>query len=126
MMKAVLTKKLHDNDIESTVDSAGIAEKDPTPASDNAKTVMEEMGLSLESHISKHVREVDLPSFDIILVVDQKTKDALIEQGVPVEKITILNEEYGGVPNPYGGDMLVYRECAQSIADLLEDVLKSL
>ncbi len=125
-MKAILTKKLSDKGIGATIDSAGIAEKIPTPASDNAKTAMQEMGLSVDEHTSKHVREVDLSSFDTILVVDQKTKDAVIEQGTPVEKIIILNEENGGVPNPYGGDVDVYRKCAESIDGLLEGFVEKI
>jgi protein-tyrosine phosphatase len=124
MMKTLLIKKLSDKGIEVIVDSAGVAEKAPTPASENAKAAMKYIGLSVEDHVSKHVREVDLSSFDHILVVDQKTKDAIIEKGAPADKITILNEEKGGVPNPYGEDENVYHECASCIDMYLDDFIK--
>ena len=121
MMQASLSKKLQDRNIKAIIDSAGIAEKSPTPASDNAKIAMREKGLSVDAHVSKHVRDVDMSSFDTIIAVDQKTRDALVENGASAEKIIILNEQNGGVPNPYGGDITVYRTCADSINDLLED-----
>ena len=126
MMKTLLTKKLTEKGIEATVDSAGIAEKDPTPASDNARAVMKEHNLSLEGHTSKHVREVDLQSFDKILVVDQKTKEAVIAQGADADKVVILNEANDGVPNPYGGDIDVYRNCATSIDQLLDEFVETI
>lgn len=112
--------------VDAFVDSAGIAEKDPTPASDHAKAVMKECSLSLEDHISKNIREVDLLSFDYILVVDEKTKEAVVSQGASPEKIMILNETDGGIPNPYGKDIEAYRECATAIYDSIQPFTKRL
>ena len=120
MMQTLLTHKLKEKNIPAIVESAGVAEKDPTPASDNARAVMKERNLSLDEHKSRHIRTTDLASYDYILVVDQKTKDAVVVQGVLPEKVIILNEENGGVPNPYGGDITAYRECANTLEKLTD------
>lgn len=125
-MKAILTKKLEEKGIGAIVESAGIAEKEPTPASDNARAMMKELGLSLEDHVSKHVSTIDTAPFDHILVVDQKTKDALIALGTPAGKIIILNEGNNGVVNPYGGDIEVYRACAKAIGEHLDAFVESI
>jgi protein-tyrosine-phosphatase len=122
MMQALLQVALLGVGSDAVVESAGIAEKDPTPASDNAKAVMAERGLDLSGHRSRQVKDLDLGSYSAFYVVDDKIGGHLLDLGVPAEKISIINAGAGGVPNPWEKGIDAYRKCADVLAQEAQSI----
>lgn len=123
MIKTILEKKLADKNISAHVDSAGIYGSSFNPVTRNAAIALKEMGLFMDSHSSRHIKRKNIFSFNYFLVVDNETKFDLIKKGISPKIIFILNEKYGGIPDPIGSDLGVYRECAQIIEKSLEDFI---
>lgn len=123
MIKTILEKKLSDKKISAKVDSAGIYGNSFNPVSHNTTIVLEEMGLSIDSHTSRHIRRKNLLNFDYFLVVDKETKIHFIEKGISPIKIFILNEDDGGIPDPIGGNLETYRRCAKIIEKAVENFI---
>lgn len=123
MIKTILEKKLADKNISAHVDSAGIYGSSFNPVSHNAAIALKEMGLSIDSHSSRHIRRKEILNFDYFLVVDNETKIELIKKGISPKIIFILNEKNNGIPDPIGHNLKLYRECAQIIEESLEDFI---
>lgn len=123
MIKIILENKLADKNISAHVDSAGIYGSSFNPVSPNAVIALKEMGLSIDSHSSRHIRRKKILDFDYFLVVDIGIKIELTQKGISPEKVFILNEKDGGIFDPIGGSLRWYRECAQTIEKSLEDFI---
>ncbi len=126
MMQVLLRKELGENGAGFFIDSAATVKRIPTPVSENAKAAMGEMGLSVEGHLSKNIIEVDLHSFDIIIAAHPKVKEHIVAYSIPKEKIFVLNENGGGIPDPLGTDMENYRACAKDIEKHIKLFARSL
>lgn len=117
MLEALLRQALSQiglNDV--VVESAGVKDKESTPASDNAKQAMREMGLDLSGHTSRQVRDINLENYDLFYCMEQSQAEILISMGVPSCKIKVVNSDQGGVPNPHPHGMDVYSACATTLA----------
>jgi len=106
------------------VESAGTAALSGEPASSYARTCMELRGLDLSDHLSRHIEEVDLPSFDQILCMTSSHAAALRTRGVPAKKLTVVNAEAGGVPDPFGGNLNQYETCANVLDQVARNLAK--
>jgi protein-tyrosine-phosphatase len=110
-------KELH---VESAGTSSSIFEKQEGAAPD-AVHEMSIWNLDLTAHHARNIGQVDLTSFDHILAVNAETRTALIDSGAPPHKIVVINEENGGVPNPWQRGKEAYRDCAKLLgAKLVE------
>jgi protein-tyrosine-phosphatase len=125
MIEVMLREKLAKKKIPAIVKSAGIVDRDPTRASENARIAIKDFWLSLEEHRSSSFYRIKFTDFDRFIVVDESIESSIMDAGVPFEKIVILNEENGGIPNPYGQDLQAYRKCAQTINNALDELFKN-
>ena len=98
------------------VTSAGVAAIPGAAASANAITVMKERGLDLTGHRSRAVQDLNLADIDVFWCMGGNHALYLVEAGVAVDTVRILNEAGGGVPDPYGGDVMIYERCATVLA----------
>lgn len=114
MAQAIFTDMAKDSGIAFTVCSAGIHAQNGDPASENAVTACEETGLDLKHHRAKSVMDENLNTTDLFVVMTMTHAQALMELGVPKDKIYILN-----VSDPFGGSLQVYRDCRDEIRDRL-------
>lgn len=106
--------------------SAGVATISGLPVSENAKAVCREYGVDISNNRTKYVDDIDLSSFDKIYVMSKSHKDALVYRGVDENKISILAEDKGGISDPYGGDLEVYRKCRDELYHAIENSVKEL
>lgn len=106
--------------------SAGVATISGLPVSENAKAVCREYGVDISNNRTKYVDDIDLSSFDKIYVMSKSHKDALAFRGVDENKISILAEDKGGISDPYGGDLEVYRKCRDELYSAIENSVKEL
>ena len=95
------------------VESAGTGAGTGDPASRGAQSAMERRGLSLAEHSSRHVQTLDLSAYDHFLCMTSAHAAAVRSLGVPAQRITVVNAEHGGVPDPWGGDDRAYEATAQ-------------
>jgi protein-tyrosine-phosphatase len=99
-----------------------------SPASPNAVEALARRGLDIGAHVSRMVTQQMLIDADIVLALADDHKDALARNYPDMgEKIFTLGEFAGedvSVEDPFGGDLEVYIECADTIASLIEKSAK--
>ncbi|MBO7520009.1 MAG: hypothetical protein J6T73_04450 [Clostridia bacterium] len=88
-------------------------------ASENAVTVMKEIGVDISEHKSRFVSS-DLLCADKIFCMGEAHKNALAAAGVPAGKLFVLG---GGISDPYGQSTEVYRECRDEIISATDSAL---
>jgi hypothetical protein len=74
---------------------------------------MDHMGLSLAAHRSQHVSNLDVKTCDHILCMTSSHAAYIRSMGVAPQQISVVNAEFGGVPDPFGGSAADYINCAQ-------------
>jgi len=105
----------------SLVDSAGTGAGTGEPASDGAVRAMQRRGLSLATHRSQNLAELDLTKVDLVLTMSARHSAAVLARGVPAARVRVVNADAGGVPDPFGGSDDDYEACAH----VLEQVANS-
>ena len=106
------------------VESAGIWASDGVPATENAKTAMEERGLDIQDHRSRVVSAKMLSEFDLILTMEARHRK-FIQDVFPqhADRVYMLSEMVGveeDVDDPVIGTLEDYRTTADHVADLFE------
>jgi protein-tyrosine-phosphatase len=126
MAVAVLRKLLQSNGREDNynVRSAGTWTYGGSGPAALAAQAMEEMGLDISHHTSRHLNKDDVDQASLIIAMAREHKEAMgAEFPECSEKIFLLRElagESGDVADPYGSDSLdLYRQCASEIGRLL-------
>lgn len=103
-----------DEGLELAVKSAGILAIEDLPASEHARTVMQEYGVE-DDHSAKKVTRKLLKWADLVFTMTEGHKQVLVEQYPEfIEKIKMLKES-GDISDPFGNDLEVYRETAKEI-----------
>ena len=112
-------------DIE--VFSAGVSAWDGQPASQNAILAiagMEYPGISLNSHKSQIISRELLKNASLVLTMTGRHLD-VVKSACPSARAFTLYEyasgvkESGDISDPFGGDLEIYRACAEEIKQLL-------
>lgn len=115
MAAAILNHILQEQGLDGQyfAHSAGVAAFDHQPAAENAVAAAKENGLDLSGHQSKRITLEDVAAAEHIFVMSEDQR-RLLASAVPdaAEKITVMQ-----VPDPFGGDMEVYRACFAQIKD---------
>ncbi|KLU59205.1 Low molecular weight protein-tyrosine-phosphatase YwlE [Peptococcaceae bacterium CEB3] len=108
------------------VHSAGIGAWEGDGASPQALQVMEERGLSLREHRAARLTRslVEGASWVIPMTRDQERvlKEKYPESAGKIRRLGDWGHLSADVTDPWGGPVERYRECANEIARLLEDV----
>ena len=84
---------------------------DSERVSENSREVMNEAGIDISAHTSKRITGIDLDA-DKIICMSPSHAAALINAGAHENKISVLG---GGIADPFGGDISVYRACRDQI-----------
>ena len=95
-----------------TCSSAGLA-------SINAKIAAQELGVDISEHRSRLLTRAIARDADMIVCMTQDHYD-ILNRIIPEEKLYILG---GGIDDPYGCDLEVYRACAEKIKNSLPVLL---
>ena len=113
------------NDVE--VRSAGVSAGVGGRASEGARAATAGNGLSLEGHTSTPLDRELVASVDLILTMGAHHADAAEALGGAGKVWTVSAFSSGGeqtrgpgVPDPFGGDARVYRECLEALETLVE------
>lgn len=117
MAKAIYEVKSREYGINSIFSSAALGFCDGQKVSPNAVLVCNEIGIDISNHHPRIIRERDINITDIYAVMTGYHAETLMSVGVPKEKIYLLG---GGIPDPYGSDLVTYRRCRKLIEDAVD------
>lgn len=118
MAMAIYQQKSSEYGISSIFSSAALGFINENAAAKNAVTVCNEIGIDLSRHRPRPFRARDLQVCDIFVVMTSVHAETLMSIGVPKEKIYILG---GGIPDPYGSDIVTYRRCRKAIEEAVDE-----
>lgn len=124
MAEAVFNKMAKDGGITGyTAESAGISAYEGSPASGNATAVMNETGIDISGHRARNVTREVLESSAAVYCMTEGHA-AMLKALFPEysAKIKILG---GGIPDPFGGSINVYRSCRNRLTDALKALLET-
>lgn len=136
MAEKLLVKKTKEKNIKINVKSAGIASMEGYPASTNAREIMKEYGMD-DNHQTTRVNQELLAWADLVLTMTMNHKRVLVEQNLEfIDKIFTLKEYIAlkgnknidsvsslDIIDPFGGDLKIYRQTAQELEKLIEELL---
>lgn len=119
--KKLLNEKYSDSGI--TVSSAGVSASNGSAPSENSVIVCEEIGVDISKHRSSSVTHDLLEQTDVFAVMTKSHAEILKFYGVPEDKMIVLG---GGIPDPFGGSVAIYRECRDIIFEAVNELLERL
>lgn len=125
MLEYLLKQELPKHGIhDAVVTGAGTDTVDGSAATDHSITVMKEIGIDISAHRSRQMTHAIAEENDVFVVMTpQHGVNLAFYYGVDPEKMAIPGD---GVPDPFGHDLNVYRECrdalVESIPQLIEDI----
>lgn len=126
MAEAIAKNIAENRGIDIEISSAGIHAFAGDGASVNAVKVMEEMGIDVACHIAKPVSKELIEDNDLILTMTKSHKDTLIFLYPSAKDKIFTLMEYAGkdgdIVDPFGGDVNVYRSCAEQLKNLIEEM----
>ncbi|MBI5360585.1 MAG: threonylcarbamoyl-AMP synthase [Planctomycetes bacterium] len=132
LLKKMLAKRLNitPEELEDNgyrIISAGTSAMYGGRASDNAITIMKEMGADIRFHIARPVTNQMVRDADKIFVMSRVHKLILSEEFPNcAAKMELLDPDNSDVEDPVGSPIETYRQCARKIKKLLEARLKEL
>lgn len=127
MAAALMNKIATEQDLDIRIESAGLFAQEGHMASDNAIKAMIPYGIDLTLHSTQPVTEDLLKQCDLILTMTEAHK--MVLEPMAKEKVFTLMEYAGAegdIPDPYGGDLEEYAECARVIYGALTDVAEKI
>ena len=102
-----------------TVESRGLA-ANGAGVSINSRIACAEKGIDISGHISKQITAEDAAAADKIICLSPSHKAALLSAGVQGSKLFLLG---GGISDPYGGDIEIYRKCRDEIFAAIDKLI---
>ncbi len=110
-----MCKKLHE---DWQIESRGLAAINGAPATENAIEIMKLYGIDISDHKAKSFTQADLDA-DKIICMTNEIYSFFLRLGVDENKLEVLG---GGISDPYGGDLEVYKKCAEQIKKNLKNI----
>ena len=100
--------------------SCGLGTFPGMPPSDFAVTAAADFGADIASHRSRALSQYLLDCGDLFVCMTESHRRQLLQYLSP-QKIRILSD---GIPDPYGGTLAQYRDCAAQIYNGLQTLIK--
>ena len=94
---------------------------DGSPASNNSIVAMQELGIDISNHVSTQLTSHDINA-DVFICLSDSHITALRLIGIPENKMILLG---GGISDPYGGDVTLYRYCRNEIITAIDELINS-
>lgn len=111
MAAALMREELQQRGVSAAVASAGLA-AGGEPAATNAIEVLAEEGIDLARHRSRPLTREMCDAADAIAVMTEEHRRLLLAADIAPEKVRVLG---GGIPDPFGGDIAVYRRTRDAL-----------
>lgn len=122
MAEAIFNMNANKSGIDAIALSAGIAAQADSPATENAVLAAKEIGADISAHKSRQLSREMISGCDKIYTMTASHASLLrsLFQN-DEEKISVLG---GGIPDPFGGDIEVYRLCRDSILAAIKNIIE--
>ncbi|NLB37304.1 MAG: low molecular weight phosphatase family protein [Clostridiales bacterium] len=121
MAKGIFEVELNNRSISNvSADSCGLSAMAGDEASPNAVAAAKELGADISPHRSKPLNPYMCNQTQLFVCMTQSHAQALMRY-VPENKIIVLN-----IPDPFGGDLDAYRECARVILKKMGSIFDKL
>lgn len=121
LAEGLFKKYIEENNIGSIdISSAGISAFSGDEVSENSVTVAEKRGVDLSSHRAKNLNPQDLIETDLFVCMTE-SHSKLLERFCDSSRIMTLN-----VPDPYGGSLDTYENCAKQIESYFPQILEKI
>lgn len=122
MAAALFNKMAEEKGLSHRADSCGVCTVTGLPASENSLIACEQLGLDLSSFRSTALDDITLSDYELIVCMTESHKEALLNFGVPEEKVLVLAQDRGGISDPYGGNLGRYIICRDEMILSLEEL----
>lgn len=126
MAELIFNKCAREKGIDAAFQSAGLCTIEGLLINDNSKEALAELGIESDFFRSTDIYDLDLNDFDLIVGMTQEHIAELKSMGIPESKIRMLNEKNGGVADPYGSSLAVYKICRDEILNSVEEIIGEL
>ncbi len=133
MAEAIFNKKCQEKNLDMHASSAGVATVDGLTANKNAIDAMAQVGLDITSHRTRFLPNVKLSNYDFFVTMNYDQGTLVESLGIPRNLIHVLSkkptDKYDlevGIADPYGGDMLAYKKCADDLSEAIDELIKVL
>jgi protein-tyrosine-phosphatase len=123
MAEAIFNKMLAEGGITDIMaQSAGLTANEGAPASENALAAAREIGADLSGHAARRVTRGMIDGSAAVYTMTGPHA-AMLKKAFPdaADRISVLG---GGIPDPFGGDIGVYRSCRDSILAALKKIIE--
>ena len=80
-----------------------------------------ERGIDLTDHRRRSLSEMHPEEYDYVIVFEEDHRQAVMEQGVPEEKIVLLGN---GIADPFRKEEMAFYQCRDQIEDALPELWK--
>jgi protein-tyrosine-phosphatase len=123
MAEAIARHEAESRGLDIDIASAGVFAFKGAGASENASKVMHDMNLDVSRHMATPLTHVILENSNIILTMTRSHKNSILsnypEFSNKVYTFTEYVGEEGDILDPFGGDIIVYNNCASEIKRLV-------
>ena len=133
MAEAIFNDICEKNGLPHHARSAGVATVNGIPAAKNAIETMANLGIDLSQHKARFLPDVKLSDYDLFVTMNYDQATLVESLGVPRELIRVLEkaptDKYDieiGIADPFGGDMLAYKKCAEDLKVTIAELIKTL
>ena len=101
-------------------ESAGLCTLTGLPVSVNSVCALSQIGIDISRFTATAFDDVNPEDYILFAVMTPEHREVLCSYGVSPEKIYILNEDKGGISDPYGGSQAVYDVCRAEIEEAVK------
>ena len=122
MAEALFRRYLREQGVaDVTCASAGVEVVEGLPANEITAAVCAEIGVDLTGHVRRQLRREDLEAADVVVVMEESHRDAVLALGGAFDKIYLLG---GGIGDPYGQPREAYDLCREAVLKSLPALLR--
>lgn len=120
MAEGIFNKLASDRGLDVRAVSFGMAAANGVPATQHAVTVCSEIDVDISRKKAHFIYSFDVNSIDRFYCMSEDHKMMLMECcDIPPEKIRVLS-----IPDPYWGNIDVYRRCRDEIYNSVKEIIK--
>ena len=122
MAMFLFNKLAKEQNLDYVADSAGLAAFGD-PINEKSAKALAKIGIENINYTSKKLSFYAIDEAELVVVMTNEHKNALLSVGVDENKIKVLA---GGISDPYGKSEEEYFNCLENISDGINELLKTL
>lgn len=126
MAELIFNKKARENSVDAYAQSAGLCTIEGLLINDNSKEALSELGIQSDFFRSTDIYDLELEDFDLVAGMTKEHTQELEKMISDPKKVVMLNQNSGGIKDPYGGSLEVYKICRDEIDNSLKEIFEKL